>query len=214
MDTAPEPPYGLPCMRPREILPGILHWTWFSERHGYDFNGYLLRDPGGNIVIDPVEVDDETLGVLAAEGVSRIVLTNRNHTRACVAVRERTGARVAIHPADAAHARQQGVVIDDDLAVGDRVGPLCVLPATGKSPGEIALLHPERRILWLGDLCVGKPPGECALLPDSVMDQPDTLRQSVRNLVTATDFDAILFGDGAPILTGGRDALRRLVATL
>ena len=32
----------------REILPDILTWSRFSEPHGYDFNGYLIRDPGGN----------------------------------------------------------------------------------------------------------------------------------------------------------------------
>ena len=200
-------------MLPREILPGILHWTWFSEKHGYDFNGYLLRDPSGNLAIDPVDMDDELLGALADEGVSRILLTNRNHTRASVRLRGRTGARVAMSAADAPHSRQQGAVIDDDLVAGQTVGPLVVVAANGKSPGEVALLHPARRLLWIGDLCVGKPPGECALLPDDVMDEPATLRKSVARIAAEVDFDAILFGDGAPILQGGREAMRRLVAT-
>ncbi len=44
----------------REILSDFFTWPWFSEPHGYNFNGYLIRDPGGNICIDPV---GETLRV-------------------------------------------------------------------------------------------------------------------------------------------------------
>ncbi len=39
----------------RDIVSDILTWPWFSEPHGYNFNGHLVRDPGGNICIDPVE---------------------------------------------------------------------------------------------------------------------------------------------------------------
>ena len=79
----------------KEIVPGILTWPWFSERHGYDFNGYLIRLPGGNLAVDPVEMSDEVLEELAREGVARILLTNRNHYRAAGKLKERTGARVA-----------------------------------------------------------------------------------------------------------------------
>jgi len=197
----------------REILPGILTWPWFSARHGYDFNGWLVRHPRGNVCIDPVEMTDDVLGEIAGEGAARIVLTNRNHFRACMRVKERTGARIAIHPADAAFVRERGVSVDDDLRLGDRVGPFVVVDAQGKSPGEIALHWPDRRILLLGDACVGKPPGECALLPDAVIDDKRALIQSLRKLAKL-DFDALLMGDGAPILQDGRAALERLVAAV
>jgi len=194
-------------------VPDVLTWPWFSERHGYDFNGYLVRHPAGNVCIDPVEMSDEVLEEIAREGVSRIVITNRNHTRASRRVRERTRAKVAIHPADAAHARGQGAEIDEDLVVGARVGPFVVVDASGKSPGEVALHFPERRILVVGDACVGKPPGACALLPETVMDDPARLKESLRRIAGEIDFDVLLPGDGAAILNGGRAALRELVAT-
>jgi glyoxylase-like metal-dependent hydrolase (beta-lactamase superfamily II) len=197
----------------REILPGISTWPWFSARHGYDFNGHLVHHPAGNLVIDPVEMPADVLEEIAAAGVATILLTNRNHVRASAALRERTGARVAIHPADAPHARSQGAIIDDDLVVGTRVGPFVVVPANGKSPGEVALHWPERKLLVVGDACVGKPPGACALLPEAVIDDVATLRESLRKLA-ALDFDALLFGDGAPILSGGRAALQALVERL
>lgn len=197
----------------REILPGILTWPWFSARHGYDFNGYLLRHPTGNVCVDPAEMTDDALDALAREGVATIVLTNRNHTRASARVQARTGAAVAIHPADAEHARAHGVAIDAELAVGGIVGPLVVIDAHGKSPGEVALHWPERRILIVGDACVGNPPGRCALLPEPVLDDPAALRASLRRIAADVDFDTLLPGDGAPILTGAREALRALVAS-
>src|SRR4029453_887353 len=66
----------------REIVDGIVTWAWHSEPHGYDFNGWFVRHPGGNLCIDPVEPSAEALDLLAREGVARILLTNRNHVRA------------------------------------------------------------------------------------------------------------------------------------
>ncbi len=164
-------------------------------------------------MVDPVDAPAAVFDELARIGVARIVLTNRNHTRASAEVRRRTGARVAIHPADAAYARSQGATIDDGLDAGEWIGPFIALGVEGKSPGEVALYWPERRLLVVGDACVGKPPGECALLPESVLDDVAALRQSLARVARTIDFDALLPGDGAPILAGGRAALERLVAS-
>ena len=145
-------------------------------------------------------------GIGWAYALARIVLTNRNHFRASMRVKERTGAPIAIHPADAAFAREKGTQVDAELRAGERLGPIEVVAAPGKSPGEVALHWPDRRILLVGDACVGKPPGECALLPDAVIDDKARLATSLRTLA-ALDFDALLLGDGAPILEGGRAAL-------
>jgi glyoxylase-like metal-dependent hydrolase (beta-lactamase superfamily II) len=196
-----------------ETLPGVFTWPAFSERHGYDFNGWLFRDPAGNVCVDPVETPDDVLDAIAREGVSRIVLTNRNHVRASAKVRARTGAKVAIHPADAEYARSQGAEIDEALSHGQRIGPFVVVPAAGKSPGEIALHDAARRILVVGDACVGKPPGALALLPAKVIDDLPALQHSLRRIADEVDFDVLLPGDGAPILSGARAALRALCAT-
>jgi len=194
----------------REILTGIFTWPWFSEPHGYNFNGHLILDASGNLCIDPVEPTAADLEEIARLGVSRILLTNRNHSRAANKVRARTGARTAIHPADAPHARKEGAELDDELSLGDQVGPFVVVPVPGKSPGEVALHWPERKILIVGDAVVGDPPGRCKLLPEKVMDDPARLRESVRSLL-ALDFDTLLLGDGEPILEKAKAQLRELV---
>jgi glyoxylase-like metal-dependent hydrolase (beta-lactamase superfamily II) len=196
----------------QELLTDIFTWPWFSQPHGYDFNGYLVRHPAGNLCIDPVEPTEETLEEIARHGVARILLTNRNHSRAANRIRARTGARTAIHPADAAHARTQGTELDGEIRVGEKIGPLVAVTAPGKSPGEIALHWPERRILIVGDAVVGDPPGRCKLLPEKVMDDPPRLRASVRELL-ALEFDTLLPGDGEPILQGAKERLRELVSS-
>ncbi len=196
----------------REIVTGILMWSRLSEPHGYNFNGYLITHPAGNLCVDPVEPSDEEMNELVQRGVARILLTNRNHVRAADKVRERSGARVAIHPDDAVYARSQGALLDERLRVDERIGPLTVIAVPGKSPGEVAFHWPERRLLIVGDAVIGSPPGKCALLREKVMDDPPRLRASVRQLL-ALDFDALLVGDGEPILAGATERLRELVAT-
>lgn len=194
----------------REVVPDVLTWSRLSERHGYDFNGHLLRHSDGNLCIDPVEPEPGVLDQLAAAGATRILLTNRNHTRAANRIRARLGARTAIHPEDADHARREGAEIDETFEVGERIGPLRVVGAPGKSPGEVALFWEERRLLIVGDAVIGNPPGACGLLPETVMDDPARLRASVRGLLDL-DFDTLLVGDGVSILTGAKARLRQLV---
>lgn len=196
----------------KEIVPQVLAWAWFSEPHGYDFNGYLLRSPEGNLCLDPPPPTEAELAEIAREGVVRILITNRNHGRAANSLRKATGAHTGIHPADAAHAAAQGLVVDDDLKPGLDVGPLRVVAVPGKSPGEVAFHWPERRILFVGDAVIGDPPGRLKLLPEKKLDDPATLRASVRRLLDL-DFDCLLLGDGAPILTGAKERLRELVGS-
>ncbi len=197
----------------KEILPDVLTWSWPSPRHGYNFNGYLVRLPRGNVCIDPAEMPDDVLAEIAQQGVASILLTNRNHVRASEKVRSKTGAPIFIHPADAAEAERLGAAIDEYLEEGQNIGPLIVHSAAGKSPGEVCLLWPERKALFIGDACIGNPPGQCSLLPEKAMDDPLAVRRSVRRIASELDFEALLLADGAPILQGGRRALAALVAT-
>ena len=85
-----------------------------------------------------------------------------------------------------------------------------MVPAKGKSPGEVALYWPERGILILGDAAVGNPPGALSLLPEDKLDEPARLHESLRRLLEI-DFDCLLLGDGVPILRGAKAKLAELV---
>jgi glyoxylase-like metal-dependent hydrolase (beta-lactamase superfamily II) len=196
----------------REIVDGIFGWSWLSEPHGYNFNGYLVHHPSGNLCIDPVEPTPEVIDRLVRDGVSRILLTNRNHVRRANLVRERTGAPIAIHPADATYAREQGAIVDQELHAGNRIGPFTVIGVPGKSPGEVAFHCPKRHVLIVGDAVIGNPPGKLTLLRERVLDDPARLRASVEALAELT-IEVLLPGDGEPILRDVQDRLRELIAT-
>jgi glyoxylase-like metal-dependent hydrolase (beta-lactamase superfamily II) len=189
----------------REIVPGIFTWPWFAQRFGYDFNGYYL--PEAQLVVDPVEIPAELLPRLAP--VAEIVLTNRNHFRDAQKLKQASGARVLVHAADRAFVESKGVGVDGEP--GEKVGPLVVVGVPGKSPGEVALHWPERRLLVVGDACVGKSPGVLGLLPDAVIDDKPGLMLSLRGLLDL-DFDTLLLGDGHSILNGARKALETLLS--
>lgn len=194
----------------REVLEGIHCWSRLSEPHGYDFNGYFVTLPSGNLVIDPVEPGDADLKRMVSDGVAKILLTNRNHSRAANRIREATKAQSLIHPDDARHAKSQGCEIDGDLTPGSQVGPLHVLPAPGKSPGEVVLYWRERRLAFIGDLVIGDPPGRCSLLPDEKMDDPALLRASVKTLLEL-ELDCLIMGDGVSIMENAKSVLQDLV---
>ncbi|MGH8610550.1 MAG: MBL fold metallo-hydrolase [Gammaproteobacteria bacterium] len=193
----------------QEIANDIFAWSWFSEPHGYDFNGHLIRHSEGNLCIDPVKPSAEDLEAIVRFEVGQIILTNRNHSRAANLLRLRTGAKTAIHPDDAHHARSQGAEIDEALRIGEQIGPLDVIGVPGKSPGEVAFYWRARRVLIVGDAVIGSPPGRCGLLQEQVMDDAVGLRRSVRKLLDL-DFDTLLVGDGVSIPQGAKDRLREL----
>jgi glyoxylase-like metal-dependent hydrolase (beta-lactamase superfamily II) len=195
----------------KEIVEGIYTWPWFSAPHQYNFNGFLLVHRDGNLCIDPAEMSAQTLDEIAGVGVSRILVTNRNHLRAANRVKARCGAPIAINREDAAHARAQGAELDGEIEPGQKIGPLTVVGLPGKSPGEVGLHWPQRRMLIVGDAVVGDPPGRLKLLPDRVVDDPLLLRGSVRRLL-ALDLDVMLLGDGESILSGAGQVLKQLVA--
>jgi glyoxylase-like metal-dependent hydrolase (beta-lactamase superfamily II) len=194
----------------REIVPGVWTWAWLSPPHGYDFNGHLIPHPKGNVCIDPVELTPDAEAKLVEIGVGAIALTNRNHVRAANRVREKTGARTVMHAADVEYARGQGAAIDGSVEPGDTLGAFRIIAVPGKSPGEIALHWPERRLLVVGDAVIGNPPGRLSLLREKVMDDPALLRRSVAALLHL-DFDVLLAGDGESILAGAKERLRELV---
>lgn len=196
----------------QQIVADVYTWAWFSEPHGYNFNGYLVRHAEGSLCIDPVTPSDECLAEIAGIGAAKILLTNRNHSRAANLVRARTGGRTFIHPDDAAHARSQGAEIDGELKAGERIGPFSIVAVPGKSAGEVALHWPERKLLIVGDAVIGNPPGKCGLLREKVMDDPARLRRSVRKLLEL-EFDALLVGDGVSILHDAKPRLEELVDT-
>ena len=192
-----------------EIVPDVQTWSVFPDEKGYAFNGYAVSTEDGTVLIDPPDPgEDGWLTVVLLEPFAVVWLTNRNHSRAAAAFRERYRLSVWAHEADADRLEAGA----DRTVPGETTiaGGIEVVPVPGKSPGEIAFHLPRSGALIVGDLVIGVPPGELSTYPDKVIDDKAALHRSAARLLDY-DFEALLLCDGEPLLSGGKEKLREFV---
>jgi hypothetical protein len=193
----------------REIVAGVRTWSVFSQEKGYAFNGYAVATGEGTVAIDPPDPGEGWAQLDAMAPFQGVWTSNRNHSRAAAAFRERYGVPVWAHEDDAERLEAGA---DKTLAeAGTIAGELEVLHVPGKSPGELAFYLPGRRALIVGDLVIGVPPGELSTYPEEVIDDKEQLYRSAAKLLDY-DFDALLLCDGEPFAAGGREKLRDFVS--
>ena len=172
-----------------------------------DFNGYAVRLPEGIVLIDPAYADDSTWSAIQAVGKPiSILLTNKDHERASAELRHRFKIPVYIHEAEASLLSVQPEMTFADGARLNGVWDV-VRFRRMKSPAECAFFGKERRLLVVGDALAGHPAGKLGLVKKH-LDQPGVLEE-LKTLLEL-DFDAILMGDGQPMLSGAQKALRDL----
>jgi len=195
----------------REIVPDVQMWSVPVPDRGYDFNGFAVATEDGTVLIDPVDPGEDGWGAIdMLAPFAGLWATNRNHSRAAAAFRERYGLQVVVHEADAGRleAGADVTVRGDERLPGD----IRLIHVPGKSPGEIAFHLPRARALIVGDVVVGDPPGELSTYPEKVIDDMEELHHSATKLLEY-DFDALLLCDGEPIVSGGKQKLREFVAS-
>gem|GEM_PF-2900534 len=187
------------------VFDGAYAWSHFNPEKRFNFNGHLLKTPRGSVMIDPVALGDDDLSYMDAAGLKpdAIAITNRHHLRARERVLARWAVPVVLHEAEVAGA---GVTPDITVRDGDDLFGLTVVHVPGKTAGEIALFWPERRALAVGDALIA-PYGRLGLVPEDKMADPALLRRSLARL-KSLEFDALLVGDGDPILSGAKAAVR------
>ena len=192
----------------KEITPGVWTWSVFNHERGINFNGHMVANEDGCVLIDPPPMTDQDLDQAETQGPpSAIIITNRHHTRDAMTPASRFKARVLMHELDAEaippSVRLGGVFRGGDTLPG---GLLVITLMAQKSPGETALLLPKANAIILGDALIGKPPGHFTLLPDDKFADVAHARDGLRRLLDFP-FEAVLVGDGQSILTGGRRAV-------
>ena len=193
----------------REIVPDVQMWSVFQPDKGYAFNGFAVATEDGTVLVDPPEPSEEGWGAIdMLEPFAGLWVTNRNHSRAAAAFRERYGLRVSAHEADAGklEARADAMVHGDELLPGD----IRIIHVPGKSPGEIAFHVPRSDALIVGDVVIGVPAGGLSTYPEKVIEDMEQLHRSAAHLLEY-DFDALLLCDGEPIPQGGKHKLQQFV---
>jgi uncharacterized cupin superfamily protein len=179
-------------------------WSQWQPDRGMAFNSYLFERDGGCVAVDPLPLDPPSIEqITGLGGVNTIVLTNRDHERDALALREAFGARVLASDADA---KLFGIPIDATFKDRDEVfaGAFAVALPHGKTPGEAALHLSDAKAAVVGDALLGVPAGALSLLPESKLQDRARFVLTLRRL-WALQLDTLLLGDGQPIF-GGADA--------
>ena len=198
---------------PREIVPGIWIWSTHDPARGIDFNGWYVERGDTAVVVDPPASDDALELVRGRRRqLAAILLTNKHHTRDAVRFGRELRAPLWVPAGDAA---LMDVPFARTYAAGDRLP--CDLTAVairdGKTPGETALLAPgtgTAAALIVGDAVIGKSRGQLSMLPAAKFADVGAAIAGLRPLLEL-EFEALLLGDGEPIVRGGRAALARFV---
>ncbi len=120
------------------LASGSFGEIWRVRMAGDYVNGFIFRDPDGQVTLVDVGLRWSTrrvLGALAAVGagpaaVTRIVLTHAHsdHAGAAAAVARHTGRDVDVHAADAAYLRR---------FAGDELSPRALRAADGSPVGQV-----------------------------------------------------------------------------
>lgn len=198
---------------------------------GSNANSYLVEEGDGSLtLIDAgMQADGKRILGFAAKAnrkpseVKTIVVTHCHvdHIRGLAAVKSATGAKVAVHGADADFVsgkrkypspggavgfafsvmspffRTTPVEPDIILKEGDAVGRLEVLHTPGHTPGSISLYDRRDRVLFVGDT-VRFVKGRLEGPPPQFTQSMDQAKASIERL-SSLDFEVMLSGHGEPL---------------
>jgi glyoxylase-like metal-dependent hydrolase (beta-lactamase superfamily II) len=170
--------------------------------------------------------------------LSTIILTHYHidHTGNVCELKNLTGAKVAVHEADAdfvagkkPHPAPKGrlglpyrllriffrpasVEPDIRLKNGDTIAGLTCIHTPGHTPGSICLLDPVAKVLFAGDIL--KYDGEkiSGAPPQFTLDSEEAHRSIT--MITTLDFTILLCGHGIPLKSGAAEKVRIFAQSL
>ena len=193
----------------KNLLPGIWQWSWFSEEKQIDFNGLFLTVGEHKILVDPPPMTGDASAVVLRNGpVDYIIVTNRDHVREAKRYQDEFRCQLHVPEVDAPEMALTPTKTfkDGELLVG---GIWAIQLKDQKSPGESALFIQQRKgVLILGDALIGKPAGALSMLPAEKYADREKAKDGLRRLLKY-EFDSVLVGDGASIMTGAKPILEQ-----
>ncbi|HKJ56739.1 MAG TPA: MBL fold metallo-hydrolase [Nitriliruptoraceae bacterium] len=213
-------------------------------------NAFLVDGDQGVTLIDagmPGKLDAITTALReigrSPDDLTAILVTHAHfdHTGSAAAVKDASGASLAMSPTDARVARGRDPVTPPPIAT--RLGPLAwfmrfipeadhvevdhevseadqanlpddftVLDTPGHTPGHVSfLLDRAGGVMFVGDAAMSSRKG--GIVRGIMNVQDPTLDASIAHIATH-DFTAAVFGHSAPMTSGAATAFRRFAATL
>ncbi|MGB9184216.1 MAG: hypothetical protein WCB67_09115 [Solirubrobacteraceae bacterium] len=196
---------------PRQLVPGLYHWTAFHPGIGSRVSSYYLEP--ADAVLDPKCPEE---GWDAIPGyVRQVLLTSGHHTRDAAELADRLSIPVRASPQAADHI---GGALDVEVFTdGSEAAPGITAIHIGVLSDDEGAFH-----IAVDDGAIAFADGlishgdEIGFVPDELMgDDPEGVKQGLteafRGLLDL-DFDHLLFAHGDPVIGGGKTSLRAFLA--
>jgi glyoxylase-like metal-dependent hydrolase (beta-lactamase superfamily II) len=191
----------------------LFTWSRYDEPLHVDFNGFLWKRDGGNVLVDPPPLPPEHARHLAElGGAGWILITNSDHVRGAREIAAQTGARILGPAGERDHL---GVPCERWLFDGDEPFPGLVARELqgSKTPGELALVLDGTTAIF-GDLVRAHRADALMLLPEQKLRDPPRALESLRRFRGLHRAVAhVLVGDGWCAFRHGGALLDELLGT-
>lgn len=209
---------------------------------GVNCNVYLVEDGGKLLLIDTGLPRSDKKIIKAIENLNRspsdvstIVITHfhMDHVGSLKKMKEATGAKVAVHEADADFVAgtkeapkpknlmiralssvMKSTPVEPDLRLkeGDKIGRLQVISTPGHTEGSISLLDSEQKVMFVGD-AVRFMDGKLVGAPAQFTLDEAKAKESIGKIATY-DFNIMLSGHGQPLTENASQKVKEFYATL
>ena len=197
---------------PEEVAPGVYD-CGFAAKSSFGAASWLLRRPGGNVLVDSPRVAGSLLSrIRDLGGVRYLFLTHRDDVAGHAQLAAAFGCERIIHARDV---NRDTATVERRIA-GDEVVSLAdgllVIPVPGHTAGSAALLW-NSTYLFTGDHLWGDAAGKLGASRSVCWwDWPSQIRSLERLL--EFDFSWLFPGHGRPARRESAEAMRRDLASL
>jgi hypothetical protein len=191
------------------LSPTLYHWSAYDPEVKCELCSTGFRAPNGLVVVDPIPLSDAAWQELFEQAPLRaILLTNGNHVRHAVELRQKYQVPVVTAPAtrkDITELKPDVILLEHELLYG--ISPICI---PGATLGETAFLSRAGE-LALGDAVIHVSTEKgLEFLPDKYCFDAEQNRASIRKLLNF-DFHTLTFAHGLPITSGAKERLAELL---
>jgi glyoxylase-like metal-dependent hydrolase (beta-lactamase superfamily II) len=187
----------------------LYHWSVYEPAVKCEICCTALRVASGWVVADPVPLADTAWKeLLALAPLRAILLTNGNHVRDTLALREQHKVPVVT----AADTRRDITELHPDVTLlpGELLYGIKAIAIPGATAGETAF-YSETGVMILGDAVINtNSESGLQFLPDKYCADAEQNRVSLRKLLDY-DFHTLTFAHGAPVTTRAKDKLSALL---
>ena len=195
--------------RLEQVAPGLRRWAAWHPDWRQEVGSVAVDTTDGLVLIDPIDPPPEV------RSPATVLLTVFWHARSGGAL----GAEhVWAHTRGVRKLKNRGVVVTDPFEKDPELpGKIEAVPTARE--GEVIYWLPQQRAIFVGDVLLGagaKPHATSEplrLAPENWLEGATT-KQLVRSLLPLLDLpvERILVSHGDPVLQGGKEVLRNLIA--